>query len=274
VYRRYAIVSAADNQEAARRLDTLGATVSAPTSTLEAQLFERISSLANKACSTQTLDWLCVRLFEVVVYRGFLGVIVERHGEAATIVTAVNVLFSKKVNAKAEGMPVEFNEDDIANLAAWPRALKTLRLDIESFYVFAKILLDRLADGFGYYFAERFKRKGSTYAQLSKHFGAIAASRTLVPPNGLTIRELRSEMNRLRREIVNHRTEAIEHVPVPNLVGIIGPPDGSGTPVLARGDLRTGDLDKLLARIDGHIEVMLQLFEANMNKCALKGTAT
>ena len=35
--------------------------------------------------------------------------------------------------------------------------------------------------------------------------------------------------------------------------------------------MTTGDLERLLSRIDEHVDTMLGLFEANVENCALRG---
>src|SRR5262249_28668113 len=86
------------------------------------------------------------------------------------------------------------------------------RVDIESFYLFAKILLDRLADAFGPYFGVSLKTRGSTYVKLAKGFPEVVAAKELVEPGGSrTHAALAEQFEQLRRDIIEHRNVAVEH---------------------------------------------------------------
>ena len=89
-----------------------------------------------------------------------------------------------------------------------------LHLEIASFYIFAKVLLDRIADTFGYYFGVKWRGFGSTHNKLTLQFQEICSKIDLqVEPADL--RELLSD---LRKRIVDYRTRDIEHVSDPRLL--------------------------------------------------------
>ena len=81
-----------------------------------------------------------------------------------------------------------------------------LRLEIESFYLFAKILLDRLADAFAYYFGEHFGGLGSTYTKLAKRFPEVATRRKLREQSAQRLPDLSDDMQALKRDVVDYRT--------------------------------------------------------------------
>ena len=74
-----------------------------------------------------------------------------------------------------------------------------LHLDIETFYLFAKILLDRIADTFGFMFGVDWKSSGSSHSDLSKRF------ETLCRDKGLEIRpdNLPALISKLSKAVVD-----------------------------------------------------------------------
>ena len=63
-------------------------------------------------------------------------------------------------------------------------------------------------------------------------------------------------MQALKQDVVDFRTSGIEHVVEPGIVGISAPLDSSRLPILTRGSngMTTGDLERLLSRIDEHVD--------------------
>jgi hypothetical protein len=108
-------------------------------------------------------------------------------------------------------------------------------LEIESFYIFAKILLDRIADTFIYFYnISSLRKMGSSYSQLTKSFDKICTERGfLIEP--------------------------------PDLPTLIYPTADS----LPENQTETQDLDGLLAEVDHFILAILTFFETNIGKSVL-----
>jgi hypothetical protein len=215
-----------------------------------------------------------IRLSAVVDYRRFLKIVIDRHRDIVATYKAYAAQlkkFEEDVPAQEQAAIVRVSEEEgRIREDLWERVAPTLRLDIESFYIFAKILLDRLADAFAYFFGVRFGGRGSTYTKLAKRFLEIAAQRQFCEPTVRSLHELNDEIQALKRDVADYRTSSIEHVEQPGMVGMAYPLDDSRPPYLIRGPdgIVTSDLEALLTRIDGHIDAMLDLFEVNVERQA------
>src|SRR2546426_9914701 len=96
--------------------------------------------------------------------------------------------------------------EDMAELKRQIDLATVLHLDIETFYLFAKILLDRVADTFGLVFGVKWKKSGSSYSDLSTRFTAVCGHKRLeIRPDNLPV--LISKL----WAIVDCRNQLIEH---------------------------------------------------------------
>jgi hypothetical protein len=85
-----------------------------------------------------------------------------------------------------------------------------LHLEIETFYLLAKILLDRIADTFAYAFDFPWKAKGSTHEKLFHLLPKIVKDKGLSAPPATLYGLLRET----RDLVVTYRDDHIEHVAV------------------------------------------------------------
>lgn len=151
----------------------------------------------------------------------------------------------------------------------------TLRvhLEIESFYVFANILLDRIASTFRFYF---WRRPKWNHRQLAQNLEKICTKKFLVVP----LDDLLKMPHKLEELIVAYRNTRIEHVEEPRLIfGTSWGPDKRAkiTPNVlypAPGEVEkiqhsTADLDGLLASLDTYMTSMLDFLDANADKSIL-----
>lgn len=157
-----------------------------------------------------------------------------------------------------------------------------LHLDIESLYVFAKILLDRMADTFAYYFNIDWtdfggQLFGSSHTRLTNQFDRICEARGLQSKSA----ELSGMLADLKSRIVDYRTGMIEHIFEPRIIH--GTSWGGGKkakisatvlyPVEADHEKylqkNTEDPDELVAELDKYIGAMLRFMEANTDKSVL-----
>ena len=150
---------------------------------------------------------------------------------------------------------------------------QVLHLDIESFYVFANILLDRIASTFRYYF---WRKPEWNHRQLMESISKICEKKSLsvVPDNILGMPA------DLEQRIVKYRNKLIEHVEEPRIVhatrwdadkkakiapSLLFPMDEEEDSF----QHSTGDIDEILARVDRYIIAMLDFFDANAEKSIL-----
>ena len=148
-----------------------------------------------------------------------------------------------------------------------------LHLDIETFYLFAKILLDRIADTLGLVFGVKWKRSGSSYSDLSIRFTALCGQKGLeILPD-----DLPALISKLWA-IVDYRNKLIKH-PGDSPVGrgtLFAPGEASSIvasrmyPTEQDAAFRqTEDPHALLRALEAHIEAMLTFFEVNAKRAPL-----
>jgi hypothetical protein len=148
-----------------------------------------------------------------------------------------------------------------------------IHLEIESLYTFAKILLDRIADTFSYFYSVPLCKKGSPYSQLTTKFESICTDRgSLVEPP-----DLLALMQDLKIHVTEFRTNKIEHFSAPGVMfgksqnaQIVQTMLCPSIPFMPSE--QTQDVDELLAKIDCFIPAIIQFFEANLKKSILHRT--
>jgi hypothetical protein len=84
-------------------------------------------------------------------------------------------------------------------------AIDGLRLETESFYLFAKVLLDRIADRLAYYVPLKLSGRGSSHTKL-----VTAIERGRAP---LDMTSVLPRMKDLQHRVVEYRNDWIEHLP-------------------------------------------------------------
>ena len=148
-----------------------------------------------------------------------------------------------------------------------------LHLDIESAFVFANILLDRIASTFRYYF---WKRANWSHRQLMESLEAICVKRGFQVPNP----ELLKIPEELDTKIVAYRNKRIEHVEEPLLqFATQWGPDKKARidPILlypTEGEVESaqkpsGDIDEIMSLLDRYMIAMLDFFDVNADKSVL-----
>lgn len=103
-----------------------------------------------------------------------------------------------------------------------------IRLDIESFYVATKLLLERIAVTFGFFFKRPIPTKGSAHTALGKHFEKWSSQ---ITEGQKTPSKLYGLMKQLSTRVVSFRNIHIEHPSHPT----IGVRQWTSTQTLADG---------------------------------------
>lgn len=148
-----------------------------------------------------------------------------------------------------------------------------VHLEIESFYVFANILLDRIASTFRFYF---WRRSNWNHRQLSQNLEKICVSKSL----HVSSRDFFKMPDKLEGLIVKYRNTRIEHVEEPRLIlGTSWSPSSRVkiVPMVLYPSAdeaeevqhSTADLDELLEVLGAYMAIMLDLFDANAAKSIL-----
>ncbi len=138
-------------------------------------------------------------------YYEFAKIILQRYEEAGGHFFANNKsLHATLDEATARGGPM--TNVEMAILEENRRLCAVLHLEIESFYLFAKILLDRVAHCLEFYFGSVRKKSLDSHDDLVKNFEHYAKEKQLTLPAGFV--EL---AKRLKSDISDYRDYEIAH---------------------------------------------------------------
>jgi hypothetical protein len=165
-------------------------------------------------------------------------------------------------------------EESKALLDQWALG-EIVSLEIESFYMFAKILLDRVADLVCLYFGHPRPGIGSSHSRLKNGiFDHICRTKSI---DGQV---LLPRLEDLHRRVVEHKTDVVEHLADPRWfpglgfggdhrvtvsMGLMGPREGE-----TEFDTReTGDPAVLLKEIEAYVVSVIDFLEANIEKSVL-----
>ena len=208
-------------------------------------------------------------------YRDFLRTVLSRYQEANATFMAAFHRHAEVAKAAAQGRPDSRSRtpDEWQEYPQLERFGCAVHLEVESFYIFAKVLLDRTADTFGHYFGEQWKGMGSTYSKLSRNFERIRNQRGLA----LQPTRLARTLPDLLARIVCVRDVMIEHLSEPRRIPGTAVVDGRATISMillypTSGDkgseqpISTEALDQLLVGLDQYAADMLEFFEVNSAK--------
>jgi len=166
-----------------------------------------------------------------------------------------------------------------ADVLAWESRrdlTNRLHLDIETFYMVSKNLLDRIADTFAYCFGVKWTSRGSTHEKLLRVFGRI------VRDHGLTLApsDLPDLVRETRDRIIDYRDQHIEHPDAPGLTqGTLWHPEtgvaiASGVFMTSphAGQIaqrNTEDPKTLMTLIEHYMQAVLAFVTLNLSKSAL-----
>ncbi len=204
-------------------------------------------------------------------YYGFLQIVRTRYAKA-----------SEKLNRLMSATRPVGGEDVLRLMSL----VLELLLEIESFYLFAKILVDRLADTWFWYFRIAKPASGSSHHNLTVGFKRYCSRVHLaIYPHP---EDFRKRLVEVQKQIVEYRTDKIEHFFDPQVThGIALGPDGKARIATAlvhpsiddmgkllKEDSNKIDIDGLIKLIDAHIVAVVEFLETNAPKSVLlKGSS-
>ena len=208
-------------------------------------------------------------LGQVARYREFLVVIEARQQEASRkFIANLNEL---RVAFPAQAGSMTDNQNHL--LEENSALTNLLHLEIESFYVFAKILLDKIARATEFYFGQARSKPLDSHDDLVKNFTSYAKEKSLTTPDGFL-----NIAKSLKRDISDFRDYEIAHEKSPRSVKGTGfSPDGSTSMISLKIFPKEGDhqicsqpIVDLLKEVDRFIDVLIELFRANREQTRLK----
>jgi hypothetical protein len=207
-------------------------------------------------------------------YYTFLEIILRRYQEASE---AFCDSAERGRNARLND-PVGSGELDADRLRAFEHEKQlalAVHLETESFYLFAKILLDQAAGTCGFYFSDRPKW---SHKQLTDAFPNVCSKRSL----NMTPKCLYQMMIDLEKEVIEFRNERVQHATDPRMRhGTVWA--GKGARMLTHlvfpsnheealaHQKTSGNLVDIFGQIDEYLSAMLDFFAANSAQSKLPG---
>jgi len=207
--------------------------------------------------------------FQIARYYEFIRTIISRHDDAGLKFVANTLAFTAAVPS-GDG---SLTHEQQALLEEGRRLTSLVHLEIESFYLFAKILLDKIARSIEFYFGPVRGRALDSHDDLVKNFGIYSATKKLRVPGGMP--ELSSS---LKKDVSDFRDYEIAHEKSPRRVsGTVIGADGRTKlasiniyPTPNDRQVESKNLDGLLTAIDAYIDELIELVTTNRHLTKLK----
>jgi hypothetical protein len=210
-----------------------------------------------------------LNLGQAARYYGFLRVIFRRYAVIDAEFRRAPDAMMAKVQS---GETVQFTEEDAQALLRAQEMLDVLHLEIESFYLFAKIFLDQIARFIESYFGQVRKASLDSHDDLTKSFGKFRETHDL----NCNPDEFQQTLNSLKVTVADYRDYEISHSKNPRMTHTTTWSKGTGAkihraPVYVPGSVikiptMSQELPALQTAIDGYIEQVIQLIVDNRDK--------
>ena len=214
---------------------------------------------------------LGVAFGHVLRYFAFLHYILEEYEEAGRDYIENTKTMTAMFQDGVSGNP--FTAEQTAILDQGPVLHDLVHLRIETFYLFAKIFLDKIAHFLEFYFGQGRGLSLDSHDQLVKNFEAFSESKSLVlPADFLTV------ATGLKSAISDHRDYQIQHEKSPRtMYGTSYNPEGETTimqlrlnPTEKDRQINSAPLGNLLKEADGYLRLTVELVKTNADKSVVK----
>jgi|GEM_PF-1690829 len=207
----------------------------------------------------------------IVRYRDYLNIILERYKTASQ--DFIQNHKAQQALVRPGNHPMTQEQMKLAQEGAEISA--RLHLEIETFYLFAKILLDKVVHAIGFYFGPGRGISLDSHDDLSKDLAAYIELKELVSDSSLS-----DSFQKCKTEISDYRDYQIAHEKSPRTMrGTMFSLDGSNVRMFLgqiypretdKNQIESGTPDALLQLIDEHISNVLSFVEKNREKVGLK----
>jgi hypothetical protein len=207
---------------------------------------------------------------KVATIWAFLEIILGRYVEASNAVIENATALSEILEG---GSPKDDTGEKLSN-EAWPLSVR-LHLEIESYYLFAKIMLDRIANSLEFYFGPGRDCSLNSHDGLTKCLQSYARLKDLKLPSGFADKVLN-----LKETISDFRDYKISHEPSPKTTHVTAWNNrGEGNARLVKTKLGPGpnnqigeseDLLTLHSRVESYMEDVCAILIDNIERTRLK----
>jgi hypothetical protein len=214
---------------------------------------------------------LAMSFVEITRYRRFLGIIRLRHDSNNTVVReTTDRMLASFVAPPGGGILTPEQQQMIEDQG---EATLVAHLDVESFYLFAKILFDKVAHSLEYYFGTVRKRPLVSHDNLVKNWPEFSKQKGIVTPI-----EFLQCAERLKAAISDHRDYYIAHQLSPRAIRstVMNPDEGSRIatgflyPTKSDKAAQTEPLPLLEKLIDEYLHSFIGLLTSQRDKSQLR----
>jgi hypothetical protein len=202
-------------------------------------------------------------------YYEFILIIAERHSKASQRLVSN---YKKLMESLPQGDGVGVMTDEQMRLLEQGQQLTTLvHLEIESFYLFAKILLDKIALFLYGYFGQAYGISLASHDKLTKSYEQYRTAKGLVYPDGFA-----ESLEFLKEYICDYRDKQISHLQNPRAIKgtiydlhdqtRIAATQLYPTPDELHAQVESKELSDLINAIDKYIQQVIAVIELNRVK--------
>jgi len=206
-----------------------------------------------------------VALAQAARYYDFLLIIIARY----EVINDKFVVKQKALMAEISGADGTMSAEQMALLDELGQLTTRVHLEIESFYVFAKILLDKIARFIETYFGQAHGCSLASHDKLTKSNERFRAAKGLVYPPGFT-----DSLVFLKEQIADYRDKQVEHLRNPRIVKATSFDDTGQTrlvtthtyPTEHDEQVESEKLPELLKAINTYIQQVAELVTMNRDR--------
>jgi hypothetical protein len=218
-------------------------------------------------CSAERATRLSVAFGHISRYFVFLHYIVERYQAVSRDyvenMKTINEMFQRGVSGDS------FTKEEAAILDQGTVLHDRLHLEIESFYLFAKIFLDKVAHFLEFYFGQDRGRSLDSHDQLVKNIASYSESKGLALPT-----EFLELAETLKRAISDHRDYQIAHEKSPRtMYGTLYDLDGKTritqvrlNPTDRDQQVESTPLEELLAAAERYLRIAIEIVKNDQRR--------
>ena len=207
---------------------------------------------------------------EVATYRFFLDIVQSRSAAIGKDYLDCMEAYGKSVEGSSGGYLTPAQQ---AMLDRWRELSLALRLEIETYYLLATILLDRVAAAIGFYFEGTSSKAWARHSALAKNLEAYASARNISVPQRLL-----DVAASLKDAVSGFRHEQVVHQGSLRAMRATGFQTGQGPRLLLSNLYPTPDdqqyeslpLTDAAVMIDDYLTAVVELLATNRNRTPLQ----
>ncbi len=205
-------------------------------------------------------------LGQAIRYYEFILIVYERQKEANRKLVSHDTKLMTSLLAKGgETM----TEEQMQLFEEWTALMKQVALEIESFYLFAKIFLDLIARFILNYFGDVRGIKLNSHDKLTKNHRKYQTAKCLTFPDGFS-----ESLTILKKHVCDYRDKQIAHLQSPRTIKGIAYNESGQTRISAHylypsptdTHVESSELSEVMAAIESYVQQVFVIIESNRSK--------